>query len=92
MGLGGAMKRREFVTAIGAAVTWPFAARTQKTERPTIGFFNENPDVELARRISIFDFVVAETNRTGRRCWQKAIEETIMSVLRSDAFSHSFAP
>src|SRR5260370_42628882 len=52
----------------------------------------ENPDVELARRISIFGFVVAEANRTGSRCCQKAIEQTIMSVLRSDAFSHSFAP
>lgn len=34
------MRRREFVTVVGTAVTWPFAARAQKTERPTIGFFN----------------------------------------------------
>ena len=34
------------------------------------------------------DFVAAETNRTGRCCWQRAIEKTILSVLGSDAFSH----
>ena len=36
-------------------------------------------------------FVVAETNRTGSCCWQWAME-TILGVLRSDAFSHSVRP
>jgi hypothetical protein len=38
------------------------------------------------------DFVAAETNRTGRCCLRSVIEKTILSVLGSDAFSHSLDP
>ena len=38
LSLGEDMQRREFITLLSAAATWPFATRAQQPTRPVIGF------------------------------------------------------
>jgi putative tryptophan/tyrosine transport system substrate-binding protein len=62
------MRRREFISlAGGAAVTWPLAARAQKSEMPVIGFLaTASPDDNAARLLAFRDGLGAAGYRDGQ--------------------------
>src|SRR5262245_47848296 len=48
------MKRRDFITLVGNAATWPLAAQAQQTKLPTLGFLNSRSPETTTHLVAAF--------------------------------------
>ena len=55
------MRRRDFITLVGCATMWPFAARAQRPTTPVVGFVNAAAQQDYKRQLAAFLKGLAES-------------------------------
>jgi putative tryptophan/tyrosine transport system substrate-binding protein len=65
-------RRRQFLTLLGGAATWPFAARAQQSAVPVIGFVGSTSPESLRDAVAAFHRGLAEAGHV--ESWNVAIE------------------
>ena len=61
------LRRREFITLLGGAAVWPFAAHAQRTAIPVIGILSSRSPSDDAHLWAAFRQGLAETGYVERQ-------------------------
>jgi putative ABC transport system substrate-binding protein len=81
------MRRREFITLLGSAAAWPFAARAQQPALPVIGYIGSSSAEVNVKRVSAFRKGLGDTgfvegrNVTIEFRWAQGREERMPDLV-----------
>jgi putative ABC transport system substrate-binding protein len=90
------MKRREFITLVGGAATWPLAARAQQQAMPVVGFLSSGSPVSTEQNYAAIRQGLKDTgyiegqNVSFEYRWAEGLQSRV-PVLAADLVQHRVA-